>query len=292
MIERPGSSPATNPTGLVATAFAAALVVMLMLIVAANQDGLSPPSTIPVWLPLGLAYGAPAVVGWLGVLGDHRPLLVAAGLLYLPLAVLAFSGVTLPFLLPALLFLRAATNARPVPEPGDQLESGPAPAKRPRRLLMVLAAGLLSAPIVVWLVLNLMLAAVVGLILAAGLAQLARGARTSHQPRSAEPPPTRTAARLPGALAAIAIVALVLVGLGAALSTTEERCWIRTDTPTGPVFRQVPPTDVMTLSPGESGGGCNSGEYTVVGLGLEAGLIAVAIALATLVARRPAPARS
>ena len=292
MIEGPGSSRATNQTGLVATAFAAALVAMLMLIVAANQNSLGPPSTIPPWLPIGLAYGAPAVVGWLGVLGGRRALLVAAGLLYLPLALLAFSGVTLPFLLPALLFLRAATDRRPVAEPGDQLDSGPAPGNRRRRLLVVLAAGLLSTPVVVWLVLNLGIAGVVGLILAAGLAQLARGARTGRQPGSAEPTTTGTAARLLGALAAIAIVVLVLAGLGAAIATTEQRCWVRTDTPAGPVFRQVPPADVMTLGPGESAGGCDSGEYTVVGLGLEAGLISVAIALATLVALRPAPTRS
>jgi len=292
MIERPGSSRATNRAGLIATAFAAALVVMLMLIVAANQNSLGPPSTIPRWLPIGLAYGAPAVVGWLGALGGSRPLLVAACLLYLPLALLAFSGVTLPFLLPALLFLRAATEPRPVAGPGDQLDSGPALRNRRRRLLVVLAAGLLSTPVVVWLVLNLWIAGVAGLILAAGLAQLARWGSTGRQPGSGEPTTTGTAARLPGALAAIAIVVLVLAGLGAAIATTEQRCWARTDTPAGPVFRQVPPADVMTRGPGESAGGCDSGEYTVAGLGLEAGLISVAIALAALVALRPAPTRS
>jgi hypothetical protein len=298
MSERAGSSRATNTAGLIAAAFAAALVVLLMVIVAANQNSLGPPPTIPRWLPIGLAYGAPAIIGWLGALGDRRPVLAAAGLLYLPLALLAFSGVTLPFLLPALLFLRAAsvpgpaTDRRPVAEPGDQLESGPALRNRRRRLLVVLTAGLLSTPVVVWLVLNLGIAGVVGLILAAGLAQLARGRRTGRQPGSGEPTTTGTAARLPSALAAIAIVVLVLAGLGAAIATTEQRCWVRTDTPAGPVFRQVPPADEMTLGPGESAGGCDSGEYTLVGLGLEAGLICVAIALAALVALRPAPTRS
>jgi len=292
MSERAGSSRATNTAGLIAAAFAAALVVLLMVIVAANQNSLGPPPTIPRWLPIGLAYGAPAIIGWLGALGDRRPVLAAAGLLYLSLALLAFSGVTLPFLLPALLFLRAATDRRPVAEPGDQLESGPALRNRRRRLLVVLAAGLLSTPVAVWLVLNLGIAGVVGLILAAGLAQLARGRRTGRQPGSGEPTTTGTAAPLPGALAAIAIVVLVLAGLGAAIATTEQRCWVRTDTPAGPVFRQVPPADEMTLGPGESAGGCDSGEYTLVGLGLEAGLICVAIALAALVALRPAPTRS
>lgn len=285
MIEQPDASRSANRTGLIATAFAAALVLTLMLIVTANRDGMGPPSTIPHWLPLGLAYGAPAVIGWFGVLSDRRPLLATAGLLYVPLAVLAMSGVTLPFLLPALLYLRAATGGRLAPEPGDQLGSGPVFVNRRRRLLLVLAAGLLSTPAVVWLVLNLGIVGVIGLVVAGGLAQLARGGKTGRQPGSGEPTATGPTERLAGTLATVAIVVLVLAGLGAAIGTTEERCWIRTDTPSGPVFRQIPPTDTMTLGPGESAGGCDSGEYTPGGIALEGGLVAIAIGIATLVAR-------
>ena len=292
MIEQPDASRSANRTGLIATAFAAALVLMLMLIVTANRNGLGPPSTIPHWLPLGLAYGAPAVIGWFGVLSDRRPLLAAAGLLYVPLAVLAMSGVTLPFLVPALLYLRAATGGRLAPELGDQLGSEPAFGNRRRRLLVVLAAGLLSTPVVVWLVLNLGIVGVVGLVLAGGLAQLTRGGRAGRELGSGAQTGTGPTERLAGTLATVAIVVLVLAGLGTAIGTTEERCWIRTDTPNGPVFRQIPPTNAITLGPGETAGGCESGEYTIAGVGLEAGLISVAIALAAVVALQRAPTGS
>lgn len=295
MIERPESSRAANRTGLIATAFAVALVAMLMLIIAANQDGLAPPSAIPRWLPLGLLYGAPAVIGWLGALSDRGRLLAAAGLLYVPLAVLAFSGVTLPFFVPALLYLRAAGRREYLRatgrEPGAPPAHGPISfPSRYRRVLIVFAAGVASTPIVLWIVLNLGVIGVFGLVLLAGLAQVpaGRGQGTAGAPPPARSPDwtgTSARARLVGALEAVAIVTLVLAAGAAAIATTEQRCWIRTDTPNGPVFRQIPPTNMIALGPDESAGGCDSGEYTLGGIGLEASLLLGAIGVAALLAR-------
>jgi hypothetical protein len=98
-------------------------------------------------------------------------------------------------------------------------------------------------------------------------------------------------AQLPGALAAAAIVALVLAAGVAAIGTTEERCWIRADTPSGPVFRQIPPTDTITLQAGETAGGCDGGVYTPTGIALEACLLVAAIGTALLVTRTRPTAR-
>jgi len=123
-------------------------------------------------------------------------------------------------------------------------------------------------------------------LLAAGLAQ---GLTGRNRPIAGGVSPERAhangRARLMGVLAAAALVTLVLAAGVAALATTEERCWIRTDTPGGPVFREIPPTSTHSLGPDEFAGGCSSGEYTPGGIALEAGLLAVAIGIATLVAR-------
>lgn len=287
--ERPARSWSARQTGLIATAVAAALVLMLLVVISgtASRDGLGPPRTIPSQLPLGLLYGGPAAIGWLGARSARRPLFTAAGLLYLPLAVLAFSGVTLPFLLPALLYLRAAATREPVASQPQRLQP---PRRSSRRSLIAVAAVLTSVPIVLWIVLSLGIVGVVGVVVVAGLAPvLARRAQpTSTDPSSGRPAATMRA-QFQGPLAAAAIVALVLAAGAAAIGTTEERCWIRTDTPSGPRFRQIPPTNTITLQAGETAGGCDGGVYTPPGIALESGLLVAAIGTALLVTRsRPA----
>lgn len=300
MIERPEARDPANRTALITTAFAAALVALLMLVVTANQDSLGPPSTIPGWLPLGLLYAAPAVIGLLGAWTGRGLLLAAAGLLYLPLAVLAFSGVTLPFLVPALLYLREASRREPAEAALDRLET---PRSGFRRWTIVLAAGLASAPVVVWIVLSLGIVGVVGLGVVAWLAPaLARRGRRGGRGPTPDGIGERGRARLRGMLAAAAIVTIVLTAGAGAFATTETRCWIRTDTPSGPVFELIPTANSFTggsgesfgVAPGGSAGGCDSGEYTIGGLALEASLVLVAIGMAAFLARqrasRPAPA--
>ncbi len=283
--ERPARSWSASRTGLIATVVAAVLVLMLLVVisVAANRDGLGPPPTIPSLFPLGLLYGAPAAIGWLGARSARRPLLTSAGLLYLPLAVLAFSGVTLPFLLPALLYLRAAATREPV---ASSAELPRPPGRSSRRSLIALAAVLASVPIVLWIVASLGIFGVVGVVAVAGLAPaLTRRVQPTAADRSSGRPGRTMRAQLRGALGAAAIVALVLAAGAAAIGTTEERCWIRADTPSGPLFQQIPPTNTITLQGGETAGGCDGGTYTPAGMALESFLLVAAIGTALLVTR-------
>jgi hypothetical protein len=88
---------------------------------------------------------------------------------------------------------------------------------------------------------------VVGLVVIAGLAPaLERRVQPTPQDRSPGRLGRAMRAQLLDALAGAAIVALVLAAGAAAIVTTEERCWIRADTPSGPVFRQIPPTSTIT----------------------------------------------
>lgn len=273
--------------GLVPTALAAGLAAMLAILAAVAHDGMGPSPAIPSWVPLGILYGAPAVIGWLGAVTRRGPLLVAAGVLYLPLAVLAFSGVTLPFLLPALLYLRAAAGHRsPV-----AASRGLAPSRR--RALVILAVSAVSAPIVVWIVLASGLVGVLGLVIAAGLAQ---GVVPSGRPSEAEPvaaaaaPGGRSRSRLIDGLLVATIVTLVLGAGAAALATTTVHCWIRADTATGPRFRDIALTNSISLGAGETAGGCDSGIYTAGGLALEIALVGSGVGLAAWASRRPAGA--
>jgi len=66
------------------------------------------PEALPRGLVLMLAYGLPGLVGYLGATRRSRALLAAAALADLPGLVLSFTGVTLIFLIPAILMAAAA----------------------------------------------------------------------------------------------------------------------------------------------------------------------------------------
>ena len=289
--ERPAASWSASRTGLIATAVAAALVVMLLgvISVAANRDGLGPPPAIPSSLPLGLLYGAPAAIGWLGSRSARRTLLTAAGLLYLPLAVLAFSGVTLPFLLPALLYLRAAATREPVASQPERLRPR---GRSSRRSLIALAAVLMSVPIVLWIVVSLGIFGLVGVVVVAGLAptlerrvqptprtaRLAgsagrrdRSSLTRSRPRrslpSSSPPPPRRSSR-PRSAAGSARTPRAVPCSGRSLGRTRSPC------------RRA-----------GTAGGCDGGVYTPTGIALESCLLVAAIGTALLVTRTRPTAR-
>lgn len=83
---------------------------------------------------------APAVVGAIGLASRRREPLIAAGLAYMPLAMLSFSGVTLVLLIPAALFVYVGSR-------GSALFDGVAPrTARPAvvAIVGVLAAGLIG----------------------------------------------------------------------------------------------------------------------------------------------------
>lgn len=96
---------------------AATLTVLLLLITRSGLDA------VPRPLALLALYAAPGVVGAIGVRGGRRSLLLAAGVVLLPGSVLSFAGVTLVFVLPAVLFWAAAlTTAPPDPRPSRATE--------------------------------------------------------------------------------------------------------------------------------------------------------------------------
>jgi hypothetical protein len=90
---------------------AAAIIAGYALVLAANSAnatataGLRPPETVPAPIRLALLFLLPAVIAAIGAMRRSRPILVAAGVLCLAQSFVAFSGVTIPFVVPALLLL-------------------------------------------------------------------------------------------------------------------------------------------------------------------------------------------
>ena len=66
---------------------------------------------------LALLLMLPAAIAAIGAWRRSGPLLIAAGVLCLAQSFIAFSGVTLPFLVPAILLLVLGGRASPVPHP-------------------------------------------------------------------------------------------------------------------------------------------------------------------------------
>jgi hypothetical protein len=89
----------------------AAIIAGYALVLAANSAnatataGLRPPETVPAPIRLALLFLLPAVIAAIGAMRRSRPILVAAGVLCLAQSFVAFSGVTIPFLVPAILLL-------------------------------------------------------------------------------------------------------------------------------------------------------------------------------------------
>ena len=97
----------------------------------------NPPEPVPRGLALGLLYTLPAVIGAVGALRRRRSMLAAAAVLSCAGSMLAFSGVTLVFLVPALVFATAAG-----------VTSGVTPRARPSWRALVLLALSVAAVVV------------------------------------------------------------------------------------------------------------------------------------------------
>jgi len=227
-------------------------------IIAHNQDpGLQPPDPVPTPLAAAVLLALPGLIGLIGALTGRRSVVVAAGILCLFESVIAFSGVTLVYLVPAIAFLRAST-----------VSSQPS-VRRPIRPLRLLVALVLGIPIALVLVLNLGVLAVLALALVAGLAA-SRG-----QPQAAMNVSGIEAARG---------LAIVLTGIGAwaaVLALTEATCWIaRTATGGGLIWEQIPFANSVTMGPGDVASSCSSGVPTPSGLAIAALLLVVALVFA------------
>ena len=94
-------------SGLAVIAFALAILVL-----ARSQGGQEPPQAESRGLASVVLLATPGLIGWIGAWTRRPTVVVAAGVICLLQSVVAFSGVTLVYLLPAIGFLRAATDQR------------------------------------------------------------------------------------------------------------------------------------------------------------------------------------
>jgi hypothetical protein len=117
----PNSRPARDPRTLALGA--AAIIVGYALVVAGIAAGLigdlvyddaGPPPPVPRPLVLGALLMLPAAIAAIGAVRGCRPLLIAAGVLCLAQSFVAFSGVTIPFVVPAVLLLALGIRASDV----------------------------------------------------------------------------------------------------------------------------------------------------------------------------------
>lgn len=104
--------PARDPRrlGLGAAAIIAGYALVVAAIAAGaiadgGPGGFGPPQAVPRPLLLAALFMLPAAVAVIGSIRRSRPLLVAAGAICLGQSFIAFSGVTIPFVVPALLLL-------------------------------------------------------------------------------------------------------------------------------------------------------------------------------------------
>lgn len=228
-------------------------------LLAQSQTDLAPPDVVPRPLLTAILLGVPGLLGWIGAATGRRTVLIAAGTLCLVQSAISFSGVTLLFLLPGVVFLRAATEERD------------ASGGQPMRLLMVAVAAVVSVPIALIVVFNTGLLGVLTLALVAGLA----ASRRFDKGRPAVS--GRNAGR------GSAVVILVIGAWAAILAWTETTCWIATAAAGGGLaWERIPPTDTLTLGPGIVASSCSSGQATPTGVVVAAVFLIMALGAAAL----------
>jgi hypothetical protein len=268
IFERRIGTTSMRGTGLLGAGVQLLLAVALGAIASGPFDFPNPPEVVPRGLAIGVLYAVPAVIGALGAIAGRRALLVTAALASTVGSVVAFSGVTLIFLVPALLFAAAA----------GAVGSVPSTPRQPFWRLVLFAV--LAAPVVTFAVLRLGIFVVPGIVLLVLILQIARGtSRASPEDW------------LAGLLVAGVIGGLVIGSGWALFSMTETRCWTAYRTPVGIEYRTVPEADTGEIQRGgdEIAGGCDSGELTPRGAGLAALLALGAIGLAGLASRSQYP---
>jgi hypothetical protein len=255
-------------TGLVGAAVQVILAAVLGGIASGASDFPNPPETVPRGLAIGLLYAVPAVIGALGAIGGRRSVLGAAAVASTVGSVVAFSGVTLIFLVPALVFAAAA----------GAIGSAPSTPSRPFWRLALFTA--LAVPVVILAVLRLGIFVIPAIVLLVLILEAARGAARASLGN-----------RLAGVGRAVVIGGLVIGSGWALFSMTETRCWTAYQTPSGIEYRTAPEGEggEIRLGQDEIAGGCDSGELTPRGATLAALLAVGAIGVAALASRsRPA----
>jgi hypothetical protein len=248
--------------GFLGAAVQLAFAVVLGVGAGGSSDFPDPPEVVPRGLAMGLLYATPAVIGALGAIGRRRSVLAAAAAATTIGSVLSFSGVTLIFLVPGLLFAAAA---------GATARAGRSTSLRSpwRPMLFTVVA----VPAAVLAVLTYGVFGIAALVLVVVILEVMRGAS-----------PAPLSARLTGLAVGIVVVGL-LVGSGwALLATTETRCWAAYETPAGIEYRTMPESErgPIHLNRDAIGGGCNGGELTVRGAAIAALLAVGAIGVASV----------
>ncbi len=255
--------------GLIGAAVQVGLAVMLALVAGRPDAFPNPPQLIPRGVALAMLFLMPAIIGGIGAVSGRRSLLAAAAVLSTVGSILSFSGVTLLFLAPALIF-GAAAGAGAVGNGTRQR-----PGWQALGLLTLATVGVIAAS----LVLGIFIIPVIVLLVVA--LQLSRGAIRRDEGAS----PT-------GVAAALGIVALVIGAAVALFGLTGTQCWRAERTPTGIEYRDVPgdASGTISLGPNEVAGGCDSGVPTAGGLAVASILSLAAIGVAVVTASRAAGA--
>jgi hypothetical protein len=205
-------------------AISAAIVVL-----GRSTDELQPPLVVSRALVSAVLLAAPGLIGMIGVATGRRPVLVAAGVLCLFQSWISFSGVTLAYLVPALVFLRSAAD-------GSRSTSGPI---RPIRVQIAVPRVAVAAAI--------------------------RG---------------------------VGIVVVVITSWFASFAMTETTCWVGRGTPGGDItWERIPPTNTLTLGPGDVVSTCGSGTPTLTAVIVAGGLLLAALGVAGAPGLRSHPAR-
>jgi hypothetical protein len=258
------TSPARGLAWIAGVSVVAFAVAIWLL--AGRSDHNEPPDLISRALASAVLLAAPGVIGLIGAATGRRSVLVAAGVICLFQSAISFSGVTLIYLMPAILFLRSATDA-----------AGSSPSV-PIRPLRVALAALLAVPIALIVILNAGILGVVVLALAAGIAaSMRRGGLRPGLPGG-------------GAARVAAIVLLVFGAWAATLALAETVCWIAHEAPGGGItWERIPETDTITMGPDDVSGGCAGGTITPTGAAVAGGLLLLAIGVAVLPDQRRRP---
>jgi hypothetical protein len=243
------------------TALAAGIgtIVLAALLALIPRDvGPAPPEEVPRVLAMSLMFATPGVVGIVGVLRGRRAIVAAAGVLCLLQSVVAFSGVTLVFLAPALGFLSAATEPR----------ATRAVAWHPVRVVLAVLVGIPVA----WVLVRT--TGIFGLLAVVVIAGLAR-ARVAA-------PEDRPALDRWGAAAGIAVLGLVVAAWVGLFATVETHCWAAREGPSGLVYERRPVAGGAQVigSGGVVATGCSEGELSLRGAALAVTLLGGAVAVA------------
>ena len=115
--------------GLAAAGGVAAVATIVFVVGSQSGGDIGPPETVPRGLVLGLLVSVPALIGLLGVVRRDPVLLIAAAGASLGAGLTLASIVTLPLVIPALLFVLSAVG-------------GTAPARRATWIVAVAITGL------------------------------------------------------------------------------------------------------------------------------------------------------